>query len=133
MDLAQAIEDEKKRLHAMLEKLELQKLELEEEVHRVRSELNAISAYENAKRGDVNTSDQQSRRRGSIRAQVMDAISASPQGINRSTLLVMFGAKGDKVKTQSITNAVSNLRRAGEVLINHGMYTINTMPVNGTD
>lgn len=62
------------------------------------------------------------KRRTGVRADVLEAIKQEPNGINRQELLKAMGAEGDKKATQSISNAVANLKKAGEITTDGGVY-----------
>lgn len=64
-------------------------------------------------------------RRGGVREQVLEAIKmASPDGIGRADLLAKLDAKGDTKAEQSISNALSALKKAGTVDVTNGLYRI---------
>lgn len=66
-----------------------------------------------------------SSRRGGVREQVLEAIKASsPDGIGRADLLGKLEAKGDTKAEQSISNALSALKKAGTVDATNGQYRI---------
>ena len=62
------------------------------------------------------------RRRSGIRAEVLDALKASPQGMPRAMLLEEMGVKGDKSGEQSVSNALSALKKSGEITNDEGVY-----------
>ena len=62
-------------------------------------------------------------RRTGIREQVLDAVKASgADGINRADLLRVLGMKGDKSEEQSVSNALSALKKAGATTSKNGRY-----------
>jgi hypothetical protein len=63
-------------------------------------------------------------RRSGIRDQVLAIIQgAGADGINRSDLLEKLEAKGDKTAEQSISNAISALKKANAIAGEKGNYT----------
>jgi hypothetical protein len=62
-------------------------------------------------------------RRAGIRDEVLTAVkNAGTDGISRATLLEQFNAKGDKSAEQSISNALSALKKAGTIDAKDGNY-----------
>lgn len=64
-------------------------------------------------------------RRGNVRSDVLRVIEEHGEGINRATILELMGAKGDKKAEQSISNALANLKKAGTVSADGGLYKTN--------
>lgn len=65
------------------------------------------------------------RRRSGIRTDVLEALKAAPQGMPRAMLLEEMGVKGDKSGEQSVSNALSALKKAGEIDNEDGVYKAN--------
>ncbi len=63
-------------------------------------------------------------RRTGIRQEVLSLIHQSPQGISRSDLLDKLDAKGDKSAEQSISNALSALKKQKAVTGDGGIYKV---------
>ena len=61
-------------------------------------------------------------RRGGVREEVLGLISSSSTGLNRSAILEQLHAKGDTKAEQSISNALSNLKKAGDITAEDGIY-----------
>jgi hypothetical protein len=61
-------------------------------------------------------------RRTGIREQVLAAIEASP-GLTRAQVLEKLNAKGDKSAEQSVSNALSALKKAGTIKQNGSAYS----------
>ena len=62
-------------------------------------------------------------RRAGIRELVLDAVKASgADGINRADLLQVLGMKGNKSGEQSVSNALSALKKAGATSSKNGRY-----------
>ena len=127
MDISQVLNDERQRLLEQLAELSNQMKAIDAQAAKLQIELNAIAAYESAKEGKTISKKSTSSRKTStpqqgIRKIVLDIIASSPEGIKRSTLLDQSGAKGDKTKEQSITNAASALKRKGFITLENGLY-----------
>lgn len=61
------------------------------------------------------------KRRTGIRQEVLAAIKQHPNGINRQQLLEKMGAE-DKSAEQSISNAISALKKANQIVGEQGVY-----------
>ena len=57
-----------------------------------------------------------------VRARVLDTIKGMADGVSRGDLLETMGAKGDKAFTSSISNALANLKKAGVITADSGLY-----------
>jgi hypothetical protein len=66
------------------------------------------------------------KRRTGVRNDVLNAVKAAPNGISRSDILEALGAKGDKRAEQSISNALANLKKAEQLTLNDGVYTVTS-------
>ncbi len=62
------------------------------------------------------------KRRTGIRDEVLVKVKAHPDGIARAPLLDEMGVKGDKSGEQSVSNALSALKKAGNITADDGMY-----------
>jgi hypothetical protein len=97
------------------------------------TELRALDAYEAAKkskppRREGERQPRKPREKGK-RAELLNLITAQyPDGITRSELLVALNAKGSKQQEQSISNALSALRKAGQLALQDGTYRIPAAP-----
>lgn len=129
MDISQVLNEERQRLLEQLAELSKQMKVIDAQAAKVQIELNAIAAYESTKEGKtvtrktVNTRKSSTPQQG-IRKIVLDIIASSTDGIKRGVLLEQSGAKGDKTKEQSITNAASALKRKGFITLENGLYKI---------
>lgn len=61
-------------------------------------------------------------RRTGIRQEVLQAIADNPDGINRAELLDKLDAKGNKSAEQSISNALSALKKSDSISADGGVY-----------
>lgn len=60
-------------------------------------------------------------RKGGVSEQVLAAIAAVPEGLPRAGVLSALGANDTKAE-QSISNALSNLKKAGKLTVEGGVY-----------
>ena len=60
-------------------------------------------------------------RRGGVSDDVLDTIKAAPNGLPRAAVLEQLGAT-DKAGQQSISNALSNLKKKGQLTADNGVY-----------
>ena len=60
-------------------------------------------------------------RRGGVSDDVLDTIKAAPNGLPRAAVLEQLGAT-DKAGQQSISNALSNLKKKGQLTAENGVY-----------
>lgn len=103
--------------------------ELREELAKIEQELAGVHAYEAAKLGKAptTTTREPGTRRSGIRNDVLTVIAASDEGMNRRHLLEHFNAVGDKKLEQSISNALSALKKSGQISQNEaGLYHTGT-------
>lgn len=63
-------------------------------------------------------------RRTGIRNDVLDIIKKTPNGINRADILATMDAKGDKSAEQSVSNALSALKKQNAVTGKDGTYKV---------
>ncbi len=105
---ADAMQQERERLHKEREEIFNQQHELEGKLAELNRELDAISAYEAARTGKALTPARQARgprrqqaRRGSKRDALMQVIKANPSGLTRGEILERMGLKGDKAGEMS--------------------------------
>lgn len=121
------VENERKRLNKLREDTLAKRAELDDQIANIDRELEAISAYELAKQGKLPTASRAPRstgkRRTGIRAEVLAHIKNAGK-INRAGLLEKMGVKGDKSGEQSVSNALSALKRNGDVKVKDGMYAV---------
>lgn len=60
-------------------------------------------------------------RRSGVRTEVLQFVKDNP-GTTRAHILVELEAKGDKKAEQSISNALSNLKKGGDITLEDGKY-----------
>lgn len=126
---ADFITRDRERLHAEREQIFNQQHELENKLAHINRELSAIDAYEAAKTGKAPAAVRQTRgarapqvRRGSRREALMQIINDNPNGLTRGEILDRMGLKGDKSGEMSVSNALTALTKANQVMRRDGRY-----------
>ncbi len=77
----------------------------------------------NEPRRTVTSADGSTRtRRSGVADEVLELIKKSPSGLSRGAVIEQLGAH-DKSAQQSISNALSNLKKKGQLAANGGIYT----------
>jgi hypothetical protein len=117
MDFQKALVEEKKRLTSAIGDLNKQKADIDNKIAVHKRELDAITAYETAKKGKP----VKRTRSTSIKAQVLALIKANP--CKRGDLASALKEKGIDVKSQTLSNTLSNLKRSGAIALNDGTYS----------
>lgn len=117
MDFAKAISEEKKRIQSAIADLNKQKAGIDKEIAVHQRELDAIGAYESAKKGKP----VRRTRSTSIKAQVLALIKANP--CKRGDIASALKEKGIEVKSQTLSNTLSNLKSSGSVTLIDGVYS----------
>lgn len=100
---------------------------LEKDIQTIERELTALDAYRKAKgvtgkRAPKRAVRRATGRRGEKRQAVLNFIVQNPQGLSRGELLVKMGVKGNKSAEQSVSNALSALKKAAKVNSRAGKY-----------
>jgi hypothetical protein len=88
-------------------------------------ELAALDAYEAARLGKAPTkrSAKGNRQpRGSVQTTVLEIIQKIPAGISRGDIIATVGSTGSKASEQSISSALSALKKAGRITSKDGKY-----------
>ncbi len=129
MRFADAMQQERERLHREREEVFNQQHALEEKLAGINREFAAIDAYEAAKTGKAVGSARQARgprrqqgRRGSKREALMEVIRANASGLSRGEILERMGLKGDKSGEMSVSNALTALTKANQIARREGKY-----------
>jgi chromosome segregation ATPase len=117
MDFQKALAEEKKRLTSAIANLNKQKSELDKEIAVHQQELDAIDAYESAKKGKPTKRT----RSTSIKAQVLALIKVNP--CKRGDIALALKEKGIEVKSQTLSNTLSNLKSSGAISLEGGVYS----------
>lgn len=122
MDFAKAISAEKKRIRSELASLNREKAQLEKKIAAAQKEMDAVLAYENAKKGSPL---RKSSRRGRTKA---------PKVSVKSQILAVLKGKSMKpkdiksalpsVKAQTVSNTLSALTQKGVLKRKDGEYSV---------
>lgn len=124
------IDKERERLTKAREDAQSRKAEIDTELSEIDKELAALDAYQAVKDGKApaTTTTRKPRaqstgtRRGGIREKVLDLIKTTTDGLNRADILDKLGMKGEKSAEQSVSNALSALKRTSKVGQKNGKY-----------
>lgn len=127
---------ERARLNAEREAIAAQQQELETKLADINRELAAIEAYETVKAGKTipirgatvrpvgAASPPATReRRGSKREALLQLVRDNP-GLSRGEILERMGLKGDKAGEMSVSNALTALTKANQVVRAEGRYRV---------
>jgi hypothetical protein len=130
------IKKERARLDKARKDALANKAAVDKELDSIERELAALDAYQQAKgapakraaakrvagkRGPGKTA-RRTGRRGEKRQAVLDLIRQNPVGLSRGEILVQMGVKGNKSAEQSVSNALSALKKSDKVNSREGKY-----------
>lgn len=118
MDFLKAIEAERARLTQSLDDLQKQRGEIDTKISAINAELKAINAYEAAKTGKKKAAGKRS---NGITTQVTTLLKTKP--MTRAQILEALGAKGNKTIEQSVSNALTNLKKKNKLTAKDGVYS----------
>ena len=94
---------------------------LDAEFSAIDREMVAINAYEAAKKGRAPGTGQRARR-GSRQESLLELIGKHKDGVNRGAILEELGLRGNKSGEQSVSNALSALKKKGAIESRDGKY-----------
>jgi len=120
LSLHELMEQERKRLNDRRSELQKQLKELQGEIEKVDNEIAAIDTYKAAKEGKTPQTQKRTRRSG-VRDTILSTIKQSQEGYTRAELIEQMEAH-DKSAQQSISNALSSLKKQGKVTQQNGRY-----------
>lgn len=125
-DFQAFIAQERERLDRQRADVLSKKADLDNELQSIEREMAAITAYERAKVGKSAASALQSARRNGRRSgrrqEVLDLLKGSPDGLSRREILERLDVKGERREEQSVSNALSALKKAGQLGQEGGKY-----------
>lgn len=107
-------EDEKANVAKEMAALDSEQEKLDAARRQLQLRLDAVEAYFNTLEGKVPTKKSGSRRTG-IKADLMKTLRPHPQGLTRAEILEKMGIKGDKSAEQSVSNALAQGKKKGEI------------------
>ena len=134
---ADFIRKERARLDKARKDALASKAVVESELASIEQELTALDAYRQAKdapagrtaarrapsrRAGANGGGRATGRRGEKRQAVLNLIKQNPVGLSRGEILVQMGVKGNRSAEQSVSNALSALKKADKVNSREGKY-----------
>lgn len=134
---ANFIERERSRLDKARKDALANQSAVDKELESIERELAALNAYQQAtngsgslppskraagKRGSAKGARKAAGRRGEKRRAVLELINNNPVGLSRGEILVQLGVKGDKSGEQSVSNALSALKKSEKVNNREGKY-----------
>jgi hypothetical protein len=139
---ANFIKKERARLDKARKDALASKAAVDKELASIEQELTALDAYRQAKdgpagrtaakrasakrgpakRAGANGARRASGRRGEKRQAVLNLIKQNPVGLSRGEILVQMGVKGNRSAEQSVSNALSALKKADKVNSREGKY-----------
>lgn len=120
---------QKERLQKAREEIIARRDAVDQELADLDGKLSRIDAYFNPRpmapttMKRVRTTTTRAPRQGGIREKVLEEIKKHPTGIKRADLLTAMNAT-DKKAEQSISNAVANLKKAGAISGDAGLYSV---------
>lgn len=135
MDVNQFMAQERQRIQTEIDRLSHERAKLDEQIGEFERQLAAIDAYEKTLQGKPppapTTEKPRRRRRGKVREEVLNVIRNS-NGMKRKDVLEAMGAD-DKKSQQSISNALANLKKVGDLHYEDGLYFVSDEAADETE
>ena len=103
------------------ERLTKRRAELTEELAEIAAELSRIDAYFSAGR-PTRLAKANRQARGTVQATVLEIIRRTASGITRGDIIATVNSTGSKASEQSISNALSALKKANKITAENGKY-----------
>jgi hypothetical protein len=134
---ANFIKKERTRLDKARKDALASKAAVDKELASIEQELTALDAYRQAKDGPASRTAAKrapskragadgarraTGRRGEKRQAVLNLIKQNPVGLSRGEILVQMGVKGNRSAEQSVSNALSALKKSEKVNSREGKY-----------
>jgi hypothetical protein len=132
------IRKERARLDKSRKEALAQQAAIDKEIQAIERELTALDAYQQAKGGAAKRAPMAGKatakrtlkgggrpsagRRGEKRQAVLDLVQQHPAGLSRGEILSHLGAKGNKSAEQSVSNALSALKKSAKLNSREGKY-----------
>ena len=126
------ITNERERLAKAKEDALSRRKEVDVELAAIDTELQAIAAYEQVKKGkpvrtatptDGENKPRKPRESGK-RNEVLTLVQSFPHGATRADLIDKLNIKGDKAAEQSLSNALASLKKQGHLTQTDGKYAV---------
>lgn len=125
-DFNSFMRNERERLTEERNRLRSNRQNIDAQLADLDREFAALDAYEAAKTGKrpspAKINPLPRVRRGSRRQDILDAVRESPSGMARGELLEHLGLKGDKSGEMSVSNALTAMAKAGQLVREGGRY-----------
>jgi hypothetical protein len=122
-DFQELINKERDRLTKQREDALARRAKIDDELKSIDRELAAIAAYEAARSAKTAKRKPGARAaRGTVQTSVLEIIQKVPQGIARGDIVATMGTGATKASEQSISNALSALKKAGRITSKDGKY-----------
>lgn len=115
MDFQKAIAKEKERIKSAIADLNKEKKKIDTDIASLQNELDAVLAYENAKKGKT------TRTRTSVKSKVLAVIKTTPS--TRAEIIKELNFTDNKSKQQTVSNTLSQLKKKGEITLTDGVYS----------
>ena len=125
------IKNERARLDKARKDAMANQAAIDKQLAAIEHELAALDAYHQVKtdtgrgapkRASKNAKRRAPGRRGAKRQAVLDCIQQHPNGLSRGEILVSMGVKGNRSAEQSVSNALSALKKSAKVNSRQGKY-----------
>jgi hypothetical protein len=125
------IKNERARLDKARKDAVANRAAIDKDLASIERELAALDAYRQAKGDKAIRAPKQapkravrraSGRRGAKRQAVLDCIQQHPDGLSRGEILATMGVKGNRSAEQSVSNALSALKKSARVNSRQGKY-----------
>ena len=115
------VEAERERLKSKRSEITDKIKALEKELVGIDREAEAVNAYYAAKTGKRVSSGQRAPR-GSRRKDILEFVKNG--GMGRADILEALGVRGDKSGEQSVSNALSSMKKSGALAVDDGKYVV---------
>ena len=117
------VRKERDELTRRRDEIKRQKQDLDRQIQEIERKFAAVEAYERARKGGgAGASGGGGKRRHRVRQHVLELVGRHRDGIKRAEILEEMQVKGDKRAEQSVSNALSNLKKQGQVRLEDGAY-----------
>ena len=116
-DFTSFVTEERTRIQQAIKAAKAKRQEAEGEIQQLEAQVAAIAAYDAALKGKKAPSEPRAPRgrRGEKRQAIFGLIAQHPDGMTRHELIDQMNAHSDKAAEQSISNALSALKKAGQL------------------
>lgn len=120
------VADERRRIHDAIKVAKAKRQEADREITQLEAQLRAINAYDAALKGtSVADKPRAARgRRGEKREAICNLLAQHTDGLTRRELLTALEVHGDKAAEQSISNALSALKKTGRIVQEGKAYKV---------